>query len=225
MPKSPPSYVRENSVWLQDLRGAAGHAPQQRAHLDLANYLYVVGYNYLLRRQGDVAVLATFTATELAALAEDFVQETLERLARDQFALLDKYRGEGAFTSWASRLICNSIASQLRTSIWSKRLRPTETAQRVFTDRATDTNANPVAKQAEIAQVHDMLAHCIQRLGNRRRTAFEQCVVQERPVDEVAQELETTGNGVYQLVFHAKRDMRRCLEHNGFGLETLQLFR
>ncbi|MCB0237375.1 MAG: hypothetical protein KDH08_01795, partial [Anaerolineae bacterium] len=61
---------------------------QASAHKDLANYLYVVAYNYLRLRQADLRALADFAAEELASLAQDFVQETLEKLARRDFALL-----------------------------------------------------------------------------------------------------------------------------------------
>ncbi len=73
---------RNNQDWLQELKGDCGVTRQADAHRDLASYLYVVAYNYLRLRQADLRALAVFPDEELAALAQDFVQETLEKLAR-----------------------------------------------------------------------------------------------------------------------------------------------
>lgn len=82
---------RSNQDWVQELCGDRGDDAQRLAHQDLARYLYVEAYNYLRLRQADLYRLADFAAEELAALAQDFVQETLEKLARDDFALLGRY--------------------------------------------------------------------------------------------------------------------------------------
>ncbi|GEM_PF-2496103 len=42
------NLLRTNQAWLDELGGERGSAAQQQAHLDLANYLYVVAYNYTI---------------------------------------------------------------------------------------------------------------------------------------------------------------------------------
>ena len=79
---------RNNQAWVEELRGDCGSERQSDAHRDLANYLYVVAYNYLRLRQADLRALADFAPDETATLAQDFVQETLEKLARNEFAVL-----------------------------------------------------------------------------------------------------------------------------------------
>ena len=74
--------MRDNQEWVQQLRGDRGGQQQAAAHRDLSSYLYVVAYNYLRLRQADLRALDAFPAEDLAALAQDFVQETLEKLAR-----------------------------------------------------------------------------------------------------------------------------------------------
>src|SRR5262245_55981058 len=106
--------VRSNRQWIDDLSGQQGATPQQQAHLDLANYLYIVGYNYLVRRQGDVNGLAESPGEELAALAQDCVQDILEKIAVANFALLARYHGKGSFTSWVAIILRNHIAGLLR---------------------------------------------------------------------------------------------------------------
>lgn len=46
--------MRDNQEWVQELRGDRGGQQQEAAHCELANYLYVVAYNYLRIRQADL---------------------------------------------------------------------------------------------------------------------------------------------------------------------------
>ena len=112
---------RNNQAWVEELRGDCGSERQSDAHRELANYLYVVAYNYLRLRQADLRALADFAPEEVAALAQDFVQETLEKLARNEFALLASFSGAGKFTSWAAQIVRNQAAMELRKSYWTRR--------------------------------------------------------------------------------------------------------
>ncbi len=212
---------RDNNRWLHELRGLDGNLARLAAFQALGNYLYVVAYNYLRRRQNDVFSLSTFAYEELAALGQDFVQDTLERIAADDCALLEKYHGSGAFTGWCSRLVTNAIASELRTSIWSKRNRPTGEANGILQTAAVEDR---MAQELQIQQITDVLKHCIQRLPERRQIAFVHCMIHNRPAADVATQLDATANAVNQLVHHAKRDLRRCVESSGYGPDVLALF-
>ena len=98
---------RTNQEWLEELRGIGGATPQSLAYQDLGAYMYRVAYNYLLYRQAqpNPRILASFAPEELATLAKDFVQETQEKLVINDFALLDKFTGKGAFTSWVAKIV------------------------------------------------------------------------------------------------------------------------
>ena len=93
--------------WVEELRGDRGPESQLLAFEQLGNYLFRVAWNYLNRRKGDVDILTTFTSDELALMAQDFVQETLEKFVRDNFKILQQYRGEARFLSWAARVVTN----------------------------------------------------------------------------------------------------------------------
>lgn len=73
---------RSSEEWVRELCGDRGQEPQQLAYQELANYLYVVAYNYLRLRQADLRALADFAADDVAALAQDFVRNTGEGLAQ-----------------------------------------------------------------------------------------------------------------------------------------------
>lgn len=208
---------RTNNDWLSELRGMHGPAPQEAAHRDLANYLYVVAFNYLQQRQHALAILAALDPQELAALAQDFVQDALLKLAQDNGVLLNQFRGEGAFTGWCARLLCNLIARELRRPFWQRRA-PGEEALGRFATRSAE-------QLSQIEQLGAAIKHCLEQLQERRRVAFERCIIHDIPTDEVAHELSTSANGVYQLVFHARRELRLCLESCGVGPDTLAIFR
>src|SRR5262245_22609531 len=92
----------DNTAWVATLSGQLGVEQQYRSFTALGNYLFVVGYKRLVMRQTDVALLASFADEELAALAEEFVQDFLIRLTINHHARLKSYRGIGSFQKWAA---------------------------------------------------------------------------------------------------------------------------
>lgn len=222
---------RSNEEWLRELRGHAGAPTQRQAHEDLAKYLYVVSYNYLGLRRNDLSALAGFPAEELAALAQDFVQETLERIAREDFALLASYRGAGSFTSWAAQIARNQAAQELRKSYWTRRTPlpqddPDQASDepglsRELPDHSPDADPAHVAQQR---QLRELLQACLAGLPEHYRLAVLNCIGDDRGADTVACALNTTANAVYLIIQRAKRQLRRCLEHSGVDRSALAVY-
>lgn len=224
--------IRNNQDWLQELRGERGVVQQATAHRDLANYLYVVAYNYLRLRQTDLRALADFPPEELASLAQDFVQETLEKLARRDFALLASYSGAGKFTSWAAQIVRNQAAQELRKSYWTRRnpLPPSDDSDTTDEDalltrqQAAASDDNDPARLAQQGQVSDLVQRCLAGLSERYRLAVLNCLGDDVPADVVAHTLDTTANAVYLIIQRAKRQLRKCLESAGIDRSALALF-
>ena len=107
---------RTNQQWLDELAGRCARATQRQAHEDLARHLHRLAYTFLLQRRANVPHLQTFTGEELAILAQSMVQELLEQLACDNFALLAQFRGQGRFLSWMAQMLCRAIATKLH--VW-----------------------------------------------------------------------------------------------------------
>lgn len=221
---------RTHQEWQDELRGARGAAAQRAAHEDLGRYLYVVAYNYLRLREGDVPALAGFAREELAALAQDFVQETLEKLARNGFALLATFRGTGSFQGWAAQVVRNQAAQELRKAYWARRAvappdteRPDEDTFGPLTlslqpDEAREANPE---RQAMYRQVCEALQCCLDALSERYRLAVLNCLGEGRAAESVAAALQTTANAVYLMVHRAKRQLKECLLRAGVGPEAL----
>jgi len=225
---------RSNQDWLDELRGDRGEAQQRLAYEDLSNYLYVVAYNYLRMRQGQAnpAALAAFALEELAALAQDFVQETLEKLARDKHALLAQFAGRGRFTSWAAQIVRREAGQELRKAYWSRResLPEEEPLEREtaewsptfeFAVPSGDADPENMVIRQEAAET---LQVCLESLPRRWALAFWGCEAEEHSAKFVAAALGTTANAVYMLVYRARRELRKCLREAGLDRDILEAF-
>ena len=223
---------RNNQAWVEELSGDCGSERQSDAHRDLANYLYVVAYNYLRLRQADLRALADFAPEEVAALAQDFVQETLEKLARNEFALLASFSGAGKFTSWAAQIVRNQAAMELRKSYWTRRtpLPASDDSEELseqpwLAQNLADTSGEvDPARRAQQQQVQDILQHCLARLPERNRLAIVSCIADDVRAELVAQTLNTTANAVYLLIARSKRQLKECLQRAGLSRDVLSIF-
>jgi RNA polymerase sigma factor (sigma-70 family) len=210
--------TRTNQQWLDELPGRLGIDVQRQTHLDLANYLYIVAYNYLLRRQGDVSLLNNYAVEELAALAEEFAQDILEKLARNGYALLAKFHGAGSFTAWCAIIVRNHIAGALR--------RPPYTHSQVAIEAVEIPAASELEQAALFArnQTLEAMQDCLARLSEHYRTVLIRCIAEGEAAQTVADALGRSVGAVNLLVLRAKRQMRRCLTAKGYGPEVLALF-
>jgi RNA polymerase sigma factor (sigma-70 family) len=217
---------RSDGEWIAELRGDQGREVQRRAHEDLAAYLYTVAYNYLELRRGNVPILREFASEDLAALAQDFVQDTLEKIARDRFTLLEQYDRAGAFTSWAAAIVKREAGQELRKSYWTRRVPLPEVEQ--IDKQPTSNGISPAApetpeQKAILQEIGTALQRCLEKLPENRRLAFLLCVREDQSAEEVAGVLGNTPNAVLIQVHRAKRALRECLAVAGLAEDILQM--
>jgi RNA polymerase sigma factor (sigma-70 family) len=210
--------LRSNQQWLNELRGRHGSDAQRQAHLDLASYLYVVASNYLLKRQNEVSGLTDWAPEEVAGLAQDCVQDVLEKIMLDDFVLLSKYEGTGKFTSWIASIIRNHIASLLRRSPF------TSTHVDLDSMMTLSTGEHEHSDMIARAQVIKALEECLMRLSPHYQTALIRCIVHDEAAQIVGGTLQRTVGAVHLLVMRAKRQVKKCLSMKGFEDEVLDLF-
>ena len=206
---------RSNQQWLDQLRGQDGWDSQQQAHLNLANYLYIVAYNYLLKRQPDVGGLAEYERQEIAAMAQDYVQDVMENIARADFALLSKYHGAGAFTAWAAVVLRNHIAGALRTSAFTRKSVNLDSLQ------SLPTEASDAATNLGRAEVIAALQDCLAQLSHHYRISLVRCIGEGEAAQSVADALQKSAGAINLLVMRAKRQVKTCLARKGYGPEAL----
>ncbi|MEM7126402.1 MAG: sigma-70 family RNA polymerase sigma factor [Chloroflexota bacterium] len=210
---------RSDELWIAELRGDQGLEAQRQAHEDLSGYLIVVIYNYFRRREAYDSVLVHFAPQELTELAHDFAQDTLEKIARDDFVLLDKFYGDGAFTSWIAQVTHRIVATELRRPYWRRRVYPVvdgdEEDELTLFDSLEREEAGDPAEVVIQHEVAEMVRQCIEELSERYRTIFLRCIGDNEKAEVVAQEMDTSANAVYVVIYRAKRQLRKCLEGKG----------
>lgn len=213
---------RTNEEWLEELRGDEGYQAQALAHDDLAGYLYKVAYNYLLTRQAKAnpQILVSFGLSDLATLAQDFVQETLEKLAKNDFALLEQFKGEGSFTGWVAVIVRRQVAQELRKSYWERRVilsqngATEEEDEEEFELVSDEISPEQAVMQQEVSQA---LLACLGRLKADQRTALVGLIVEKKSGKELAKALDRPNeNAIYSLVGRTKRKVRKCLQKAGW---------
>lgn len=213
------SSRRSNEEWLNELRALNGVEQQALALQELRNYLYTVLYNYLVQRQDSVPRLQASGQHFLAELAQELVQDTLLKITKDDNALLDKFSGTGKFTSWAAITARNVCAERLRRRTFSEQPSDDLDAAGGIADGQPDSATQTIQKE-----IMDALDECFDRLPANRRKAFEECIYHNRRARDVAAELNRTDNAVNQLVLHAKRSLRACMEEKGFDADVIEFF-
>lgn len=227
---------RTNIQWISGLSGSLGEDEQRRAHDDLGRYLHKVTFNYLLQRQENLPGLGKFSYGELGEFAQDFVQETLEKMAQDTYALLNSFDGRGKFTSWLARIAVDQVRQELRRPYWTR--------QKVFDDGdGGDVEPSPPSFERllvsleqgpeHLAIYNDLIIRiarvlqcCLEEMVKERSMAFWRCEVDERTAQEVVNELgvTTTTGAIYMHVYRAKRDLRQSLNMAGLDKTILDIF-
>lgn len=222
---------RNNEAWIAELRGDLGLEAQRNAYKDLDNYLYWVAFRHLGQRQGDVLSLREFDREYLDALAKEFVQDTLEKIVRNHFALLNQFTGAGSFTSWAAMIVTREVGQELRRPYWTRRVplpkQDTTTEQWPPSIGITLSDTTSAEKQAILQEVLGQLQLCLEKLKERnhkRAVTFWLCEGEGWSAEEVAAVLDITPNAVLILVYRAKRDLRKCLGGAGLTGDILTIF-
>jgi len=209
---------RTNQLWLDELRGSCGLARQKKAYLDLANYLYKVAYNYLLKRQSDIPLLSTQMSTELAALAQDSAQDVLMKISANNGKLLEQYQERGRFLGWMALIIRNHVAGYLRRPPYNREVPQSAEMGNIAKDEL------PFENRATLEEIGVELQKCLDALPVTRREALIRCILLGERSKVVATQLNRTVNAIDQLVWHAKRQVRECLHQKGIGADVLNLF-
>ena len=214
--------TRTNEEWLHALQTPG---PEQTQALEeLRDYLLRAVYVYLSRHRSD---LTHFDRDEIQQLAEDWAQEALLTI----LAKLDTFRGDSRFTTWAYRVVINLAASELRRRRWANLSLEGLTESEDDEDSAgfefaqEDGSVNP---EAALQQRHvwDTLRHIIEQdLTERQRSVLVGSLVEGKPVEALAQQLNTNPNNIYKIMHDARKKLKQRLADYNLSEDTvLQVF-
>jgi RNA polymerase sigma-70 factor (ECF subfamily) len=191
--------------WVERLRadGAEGRAAVAELHeLLLKAARFEIG-----RRGAEVRHLRGGDQEDLAQQAAD---DALMAVLRK----LDDFRGESRFTTWAYKFALLEAAVKVRRRAWQGREVP-------LADEAWETLADAGAgagRGAEDAELFAALREEIERLGPRRREVLVAVVLNDVPIDVLAERLASTRGALYKNLHDARRQLRQGLAARGFPL-------
>lgn len=199
---------RDRHKWLADLR-SNNLSVRETAWEDLSRIVFRIACTYFHRRS-DV------DKSEVERLAEDAAQETLVDILNS----LDGFRAESKFTTWAYQFVINNARELLRRreplDLFRAGLDDDEASNllQIIPDSRT---GNPELK----AEEEDLIC-AAQEVINTRLTKRQRMVLLLHQAgyspSEIAELIGTTRNNVDQLLYVARRRLKRELTSRGYDL-------
>jgi RNA polymerase sigma-70 factor (ECF subfamily) len=127
---------------------------------------------------------------------------------------LDQFRGESQFTTWANKFALLEAGVKVRRRTWQGREVPLEEEGWA---RLTDCAAaeRPAEDADLLAAVCEEIEH---GLSPRQRSVLIAVVLNDVPIDVLAERLGTTRGALYKTLHDARRKLRAALTGRGFEL-------
>ena len=196
--------AEENRRWITAL-SAAGHE-RERAADALYTYLLRAARSEFARRSDH----ARLSGPERDDLAHQAAADALVSITRR----LPDFRGDSMFTTWARSFVTFEVRVKIRQH---DRRGSSQALSSDEWDRFPSSRPNTPEAEAEAGDLKQavMLAMAT-ALTARQRRVFEGVVVDGASIDQLAAQLGSNRNAIYQLMFHARRNLRRQLVERGF---------
>lgn len=194
----------DSEKWVRDLRSAG--LTHDRAVAQLHTVLLRVARFEAARRRDR---LPEATLAELDDLCVQAASDALMAVTRK----LDSFRGAARFTTWASKFAILEVSTRLRRHVW--RGRAVEPDQTIW-ERLPDST--PTALHGiEHRELVDALRRAVQEdLTERQRLVFQAVVIDEVPIDVLAERFHSSRGAVYKVLHDARRKLRAALTLAGY---------
>ena len=213
---------RSNEQWLDSL--TVESPDRSQAIEDLRLRLQRGIFYYLSRERSDLSGLAS---DEITQMAQDFAQDATLRVLDN----IDSFRGDSQFTTWAMKIAMRVAISEMRRARYKDFSLDalTENGELPASTTANSTLSAPTERpetameQSDVLdKVRDAFDHV---LTKRQRAAMEALILDDVPMELVAEQLGTNRNALYKLLHDARRKLRDHLEETGLSPEyILSLF-
>ena len=127
-------------------------------------------------------------------------------------AKLETYRGNARFTTWACKFAIFEISTRLRRHAW--RERRVEADEHIW-ERLPDSV--PLALVTlQRTETLDFLRRAIrEQLTELQRMVFTAAVLEEVPIDVLAERLDSTRGAIYKILHDARTKLRRAMASAG----------
>jgi len=186
-------------------RLSVGHPEREEALAELHTLLLAGARSEAFRRRESLPepVRADLDDLSLQA-ADDALVAVLGKL--------DTFRGDSRFTTWAYKFAIFEISTRLRRHAWR--------GQRVAFDEAA-WDRLPAADHSAGAEQQVVLRLVREAmdssLSERQRLVFSAAVLQEVPIDVLAERLSSTRGAIYKMLHDARAKLRAHVEDNGYS--------
>jgi RNA polymerase sigma-70 factor (ECF subfamily) len=194
--------------WLAELRasGSAGEPARQRLHA----MLHGVARAEAFRRRGTLPA-------EILGDLDDLCLQAANDATVAVLRKLDQFRGASRFTTWAYKFAVLEISVRLRRRAWGGRRVPLD-------DDAWEGLPDPTPGASDLLAGRELLAAVRQAalatLTEHQRRIFAAAVVEEVPIDVIAERLGSTRGAIYKTLHDARRKLREALSAAGYTGEN-----
>jgi RNA polymerase sigma-70 factor (ECF subfamily) len=194
-----------NAEWLARLTYCGPVRDEAVARL---HGLMVRAARHQVHRMGAAQALGAARCEEIVLSAAD--EATVSVLGR-----LDTFEGRSRFTTWAFKFGILHAGVEVRRAAWSHWEIDLDGAQ----ESAADTRANGPSPEgyAETRDLADAVTRAISEVltPHQRRVAVA-LLVEEVPIDVLADRLGTTRNALYTTLHDARKRLREHLRSSGY---------
>lgn len=143
---------------------------------------------------------------------DDLCQQAANDAALGVLRKLADFRGEARFTTWACKFAIFEISTRLRRHAWrQRRIEPDERVWETLPDRLP----SPLDRLQHTETVEWLRRAIGEQLTERQRLVFQAAVLDEVPIDVLAERLESTRGAIYKVLHDARSKLRRALARLG----------
>ncbi len=201
----PPGPDPESRAWVVNLGAEDSRAESARRRLH--ELLLRAAHFEVNRRRGSHPHLRGDDLDDLANQAADDAMIAI-------LAKVDGYRGDSRFTTWAYKFALLEVAVKLRRQAWRAREIPLPPEH---FPQLSEPYGSPV-REAENRATLAAIATAIEvRLTAHQREVLTAAVLNEVPIDVLAERFETTRGAIYKTIHDARRKLREYLTEVGMS--------
>jgi RNA polymerase sigma-70 factor (ECF subfamily) len=148
--------------------------------------------------------------------AREEVDDLCQQAASDStLAVLRKvadFRGQSRFTTWACKFAIFEISTRLRRHAWrQRRIEPDERVWETLPDSMPAT-----LDQLQRKEILEVLERAVrEQLTERQRLVFQAAILEQVPIDVLAERLSSTRGAVYKILHDARNKLRRAMTQAG----------
>jgi RNA polymerase sigma-70 factor (ECF subfamily) len=197
------SIDAESRLWLDRLRA---HGPERDEAVGELHDLLLRAARFEISRRR--AQLPHLRGDDFDDLAHHAAGDALVAILRK----LDDFRGDSRFTTWAYKFALLEAAVVLRRRAWQGRELPLTDERWDLLTVSGPTPGGRAESIAALAAIQDAIANV---LTAHQRDVLVSCVLNEVPIDVLAERRNTTRGALYKTLHDARRKLRAHLAAAG----------